>query len=245
MRTFEMLIVFAALMAMIAVVGIAIDWVGKPLRGRRFIPRVYRFDDELANSARQQAASRSAAQAPRGPVFTPLPSTPSLPPAADLTIDAKAPSWKPGATVAQGVPAAPVAVNAAADHAQPGDSVWTQLVEAEQADPNSLAARGRQAPVTPDVWTPGMALDQHIGGRRPAPEVKAERFWKAAAVSPSAVHFGQANKDRLSAGKAPRRRNPRTGKSESLQLMGLREASDERSVRMFWPDEAVDPWSSR
>ena len=46
MGTAEILIVFSALMALIALVTIGIDWLGKPLKNRRFIPRMYRFDDE-------------------------------------------------------------------------------------------------------------------------------------------------------------------------------------------------------
>lgn len=41
-----MIIVFGALMALIALVTIGIDWIGRPLKHRRFIPRLYRFDDE-------------------------------------------------------------------------------------------------------------------------------------------------------------------------------------------------------
>ncbi len=46
MGTAEILIVFSALMALIALVTIGIDWISKPLKNRRFIPRIYRFDDE-------------------------------------------------------------------------------------------------------------------------------------------------------------------------------------------------------
>jgi len=46
MGTGELLTVFAALMAVIAMVGVALDWVGKPMRNRRFTPRIYRYADE-------------------------------------------------------------------------------------------------------------------------------------------------------------------------------------------------------
>jgi len=46
MGTVETIIVFSALMALIALVTVGIDWIGKPLKNRRFIPRIYRFDDE-------------------------------------------------------------------------------------------------------------------------------------------------------------------------------------------------------
>lgn len=46
MGTGELLAVFAALMAVIAMLGIAVDWVGKPMRSRKFTPRIYRYEDE-------------------------------------------------------------------------------------------------------------------------------------------------------------------------------------------------------
>ena len=42
----ETFIAFAAIMIVIALIGAAIDWVGAPLRHRRFVPKAYRFPDE-------------------------------------------------------------------------------------------------------------------------------------------------------------------------------------------------------
>ena len=46
MGTTEIIIVFGALMVLIALVTIGIDWIGKPLKHRRFIARIYRFENE-------------------------------------------------------------------------------------------------------------------------------------------------------------------------------------------------------
>ena len=42
----ETFIAFTAIMIVIALIGAAIDWVGAPLRHRRFVPKAYRFPDE-------------------------------------------------------------------------------------------------------------------------------------------------------------------------------------------------------
>ena len=77
MGTAEMMIVFSALMALIALVTIGIDWIGKPLKHRRFIPRIYRFDDEklpvdeYGNTTfvyrTRRAATTAACHVPTGP----------------------------------------------------------------------------------------------------------------------------------------------------------------------------------
>ena len=77
MDTFELLIVFAALMAVISLVAIAIDWVGRPLKNRRFIPRIYRYDDEISpNDAYELAPPLVAA----GPPLAPGPAVSVAPP---------------------------------------------------------------------------------------------------------------------------------------------------------------------
>ena len=42
----ETYIAFAAIMLVIALLAVAIDWFGKPLRHRKFVPKTYRFPDE-------------------------------------------------------------------------------------------------------------------------------------------------------------------------------------------------------
>lgn len=46
MNSPQLFIAFGALMLIAALLGVAIDWFGKPLRHRRFVPKVYRFPDE-------------------------------------------------------------------------------------------------------------------------------------------------------------------------------------------------------
>ena len=42
----ETFLAFAAIMLIIALIGVAIDWFGTPLRHRKFIPKAYKFPDE-------------------------------------------------------------------------------------------------------------------------------------------------------------------------------------------------------
>lgn len=241
MQTFELLIVLAALMAMISVVAIAIDWVGKPLRSRRFVARVYRFDDEMVTIA------------PDVPIPAPQPSLQRAYPAAPPLGQAVQPTiavpltdaeHRPPATAAAGITKV-AATASGAEHAS--SSTWQDLVAEPQPDrpASQIAGRESQAPPPATEWNPGMPLDQHVAGRRPSPTVKAERFWKSTAHVKDISHFDTADLDRMASGKPPRRRNPRTQKYESLQLAGLREASNETEVRMYWNDDALDPWDAR
>ena len=42
----ETFLAFGAIMLIVALIGVAIDWFGKPLRHRKFIPKAYKFPDE-------------------------------------------------------------------------------------------------------------------------------------------------------------------------------------------------------
>lgn len=42
----QLFLAFGAIMLIAALLGVAIDWFGKPLRHRRFFPKVYRFPEE-------------------------------------------------------------------------------------------------------------------------------------------------------------------------------------------------------
>lgn len=274
MRTFELLIVFAALMAVIALVAIAIDWVGRPLRNRRFIPRIYRYEDEvqpdpaLANPMAATAlGGQPAMHAPQSPPLTapPVMGPPvSMQPPVVATIPAQ---------LAPRAPAADAVIEGHPDRIETRAPLHATPVEATQpttrsafsdslddADPVIGEANGPGTPTlggsrprgiaetipvaAAESWHPGMPLDARAGERKATTAVKAERFWKAAAANiGSLTHFDNADQERMAEGKAPRRRNPRTGELESMELVGLRAASSRSDVRMKWPDDAVDPWS--
>ena len=110
-------------------------------------------------------------------------------------------------------------------------------------DHSAIAVASARADL-PSAWRPGMALDARVADRKPTLAVKAQRFWKTAATASAVTHFDHDNLTLMNDGKAPRRLNPRTGKIETMQLVGLRRASRAGSVRMRWPGDAVDPWSA-
>lgn len=283
MGTAEILIVFSALMALIALVTIGIDWIGKPLKHRRFIPRMYRFDDEklpvdeYGNTTLEQPLDEPTYDTPQ-PYPAPLPYIqpgPRLQPLvggqmpAEISAHASAASSvaemaNPTVAVPIQTPArkaaqlAPVAVASSAASksaftdslAAPGPAAAGQVPFDEEPGRfahSTIAGTGTttMAPTSPEqAWTTGLALDMTVDDQKPSLAIKAERFWMATAEATSNSHFDQDDVDRMASGKAPRRVNPITGRTEAMQLTGLRQASDRDDVRMRWPDDSVDPWSS-
>ena len=241
MRTFELLIVFGALMALIALVGIGLDWIGKPLRGRRFIPRMYRYDDEKLPGALIGPTL--------GPItHSPPPTIGSAPPSGARTgmrpVQRRARrAARPTTRVEQvSHPAAPGGLGAfTASLAATGAS--SDLAASAEPSRKDNTHKGAGPPGGP--WAPGMALDSRVGDRKPAMADKAKRFWLTSAESLGDSHFGDENRGRMHEGKPPQRRNPRTGRVETMQLVGLRQASNADDVRMRWADDSIDPWSAQ
>jgi hypothetical protein len=276
MGTFELLIVFAALMAVIALVAIAIDWVGRPLKNRRFIPRIYRYEDEvspeddyglqppLVSAGPPLSAAPPVVMTPPphpvAPPVTPPPPAVAAPPPASMapvrpeiikpsttTIAAELAPRPPTADAAPVAhpdsiaPSAtgPASTSAFQDTIGPAD----EPVDFAQTKPRGIAETVSEQSAS--AWTPGMPLDARVNDANPTPDEKAARYWIATADGVgSTTHFDAVNLARMAQGKAPTRRNPRSGDVEAMDLVGLRAASHRSDVRMKWPDETVDPWSA-
>jgi len=238
MGTFELLIVFAALMAVISLVAIAIDWIGRPFKTRRFIPRIYRYEDEFV-------ADPALFDAPLAPVAVPVM---AAAPVVVATVAAAA----PGATSVPAPSATPGPdLETPTPHlTRPLSGTGSSFREAVQPDDPADDAHGQIARTIPEAaaasWHPGMPLDARVGDRRATVAVKAERYWKAEAahLSEDHGHFDADARSRMAQGKPPRRRNPRNGDLEAVELVGLRAAANRSDVHMRWPDDAVDPWSA-
>jgi len=242
-----MLIVFGALMALIALVAVAIDWVGKPLRNRRFIPRIYRYGDEIPGTLEAGGGFGTPAQIPVAYPTAPPPHAAVAQPYAPAHLAPAAPALHPAdpntaaspeplTTIpAASAPPAPVLASASAF----SDSVVTN------DGPTQSDRIASTVPVqSANAWQPGMALDSRVRDQSPSPAEKAERFWKTFAHRHGpGSHFDDAMLALMAEGKAPRRRNPRNGAVESVELVGLRAASQLDDVRMLWPDDSADPWS--
>ena len=107
-------------------------------------------------------------------------------------------------------------------------------------DPDEDAEQSRIAttePVAaPTSWQPGDRLDARQNDRKPTTAIKAQRFWQTIAAALDAdSHFDDDARSRMADGRAPRRRNPRTGSTETAALVGLRSAASADEVRMYWP----------
>lgn len=268
MRTVELMIVFGALMAIVAVVAIAIDWVGKPLRGRRFIPRVYRFDDEIEPVITRRSVMAGAAPPPMampvgaGAAPPPLAARAPQPSAGAFSssvaeaaqIGTVSNDWEPNPTIVS-VPAVEIAAPSLAVpqplEADAGPEDWDQLLQSRPDGDISGVDPASTQQWSPAVasWDVSMPLDAVIADQRPTPIDKAERFWKSTAATVAAnqsnSHFDAAQTERMQAGRAPNRLNPRTGRYETPELLGLRAASQPAQVQVFWPGDAIDPWSAQ
>ena len=272
MGTFELLIVFAALMAVISLVAIAIDWVGRPLKNRRFIPRIYRYEDEVSPAEAYEMAPPLVTAGPPlsaappvsvtpPPMPAPAPVQPRIaaPPPASMA-PTSPPIVKPAATTvaAELAPRPPIAepvadatvTTAPATTAPATTSAFQDTIDAEPADTTEGTQRPRGIAETVHeqsaaAWTPDLPLDARVDDANPTPDEKAQRYWIATADAVGATtHFDDVNLARMHQGKAPTRRNPRTGDVEAMELVGLRAGSHRSDVRMKWPDETVDPWSA-
>jgi len=292
MSSFELFVVFAALIALIGLAAIAIDWVGRPLKTKRFIPRIYRFDDEIYHEEPMaglaqgdpaahygQAGLPPVAPPPVGygpgpypvPAHPPVAAQPHLqpleaPPASSAPAAPSVPATPvPAADVPQpSKPARPTVVATVHDtnpdinetgepkrstvsaKTTTSSSVFSDEIS-DDADDNPEQSRiATTEPVAaPTSWKPGDRLDARQNDRKPTTAIKAQRFWQtiAAALEPNS-HFDDDSRSRMADGRAPRRRNPRTGANETAALVGLRAAASADEVRMYWPDDSVDPWSS-
>lgn len=59
----ELFIAFGAVMLVVALLSVAVDWFGKPLKHRRFVPKAYRYPDER-QPRRSQVRSTEWSEAP-------------------------------------------------------------------------------------------------------------------------------------------------------------------------------------
>lgn len=306
----ETYIAFAAVMLVIALLGVAIDWFGKPLRHRKFVPKMYRFPDERVPRrapARSTPWSDSAlvlpvsqgtlepAPRPTGPPpDTTPPARPLFSGAVGSTTTARSASPYPdahlhpvddaGADTAEdrnesGDDAAPLDVPTQTvgavgiDHPDnpddpddpdgPGEPDTDATADAgtehgagsDETDPSPVSVFADVSPpgAEPDGsrrraegWEPGdYVFNFTRDGREPSPTTVRQRFWKNVGAAAGASTFGQANLARLQSGKPPQRRNPRTGRIETMQLPAATydDSNGELPVPS-WPTVAIDPFAS-
>lgn len=209
----ELFIAFGAICLVIALAAVAVDWVGKPLRHRKFVPKVYRYPDE---------------RRPRGSSVRPTEWSDRA-----FVLPVAAPPPRPG------IAASPTAMGAHDGAVHPGLSVFDQDLDDPDEGPPTEAVE----PTRPRGWQPGDSVhqpDDH--GDPPSPALVRERFWRNVAATAGAAMFGADNVDRMAAGRGPRRRNPRTGEVETMRLPDV-DASGTSLPVPSWPDDAIDPFA--
>lgn len=286
----ELLLVFAALMLVISMLAIGVDWVGKPLRHRRFAPRIYRYPDELAVTDLDPSRTGFSDDAfvlpqalPEGVPFVdtqgvsewssahfvlpgpeasadtwgtliaenPTSENPVFEALVNVetwntyersimsseTMPASPPEFPPTQEVeAIQMPVKPV------DAARP--STTFQSLVASTAHTDARRILPSEATSEPGIWKPGDPLwTKTKNGTTPSATTLRRRFWQSASVLiPNVRWYGEENLDRMVHGKAPQRRNRRTGKVETMQLAGLKSAADAGAARPRWPGTEIDPF---
>lgn len=232
---------FGTVMLVVALLGVAIDWFGKPMRHRKFIPKIYRYPDErhrrppagpiLESSAPFQAAAtpvlpaRSASGARAidlDEVATPIAPAPFEP--------APGPQSDAGPTAAPSFDDLEVDIDA--------DRAPTLITVEDLAQVGDAGGRAQGWSAGGDVY------NLTASGNEPSPSTVRARYWRNVGAAPGAAMFGAENVRRMSEGKAPRRRNARSGKSESMRLPSVDYIdSGGKTPVPSWPETSIDPFS--
>ncbi len=244
----ETFLAYGAIMLIIALVGVAIDWFGKPLRHRKFIPKSYKFPDERLF---------------RSQVFNPKPilSTPEIRTAGDsdqhfeltkIPLDHQETAPKMENDVHGSPPIdehLPLPIGNDSEVVTDQASSSQENNDSEEINSTNHNHHAEAIPEPTGVirlhgWSPGgyiYNLTQE--GKEPSPSTVRARFWKNVGVASGSAIFGSLNVDRLREGKPPQRRNPRTGKTETMKvpLLSFKEGGGITPIP-HWPTKAVDPF---
>ena len=258
---------FGAAMLVVALLGVAVDWFGKPLRHRRFVPKIYRFPDERQprhSQVRRTEWSESSLVLPvveatderlvRYPdprlrhqgLPTPTPVVDAGPPTIQVPVvelDADEPPF-----VAAPEPSTIEGIVTLEDIAGDEAEVIDGAEEAEASD--EAASSDETADATADdARSQGWQTGQYVfnltpDGREPSGTTVRTRYWKNVAATPGAAIFGDDNLERMKVGKAPQRLNHRTGKQETMRLPAAQWSDANGTTPVpAWPANEIDPFA--
>ncbi len=248
MQSSGLFIAFGAVMLVIALLAVGIDWLGKPLRHRRFVPKIYRFPDERTprrSKVRETAWSDGSFVLPvaQPTLDERMVRYPDQAPAPQMLLD-------PGPPTTQ-VPLSDLP--AAEPAAEP--EVPITIVTLEDLDPNTVLDPETEpevdaepaappAPAREHGWSPGdYVFNFTSDGSEPSPTTVRTRYWKNVAATAGAALFGAPNMDRMGVGKPPQRRNPRTGAIETMRLpQASYHATNGATPLPEWPCAEIDPF---
>lgn len=266
MTSSGLLIVFVALMGVLAMLAIGIDWLGKPIRNRKFQPRIYRYPDEAMTVTVDPTATTFSEER-----FALPEATPAALPHIDST---GASDWSDAQFAAPAVETAdwgllgetmerdernfaelfgePVADPVAADpgpwpELDSGEDVPTPvtfqtLPQGSKAQPTGLVDPAKL--VEAGGWAPGDSIFAPTADEMPPDETTiSARFWRATVtLMAGSQWYGDEGIDRMTRGLPPQRRNRRTGHVETLDIGAVPTVDGTQAARPHWPDEHVDPF---
>tara|TARA_B100000902_G_scaffold40036_1_gene47587 strand:+ start:6710 stop:7477 length:768 start_codon:yes stop_codon:yes gene_type:complete len=250
----ETFLAFGAIMLIIALIGVAIDWFGTPLRHRKFIPKAYKFPDErlfrsdIFSSSRRTDIQPST-EHPEGSNYRDMIAAGKL---ENTQTESNTNEDSNEAIVeisesSKGEAKLPIKSSAGEETIDRS----SELIIGDESESSKSSAEPEFEATTAGIrlrgWSPGDDIyNLTKSGSEPTPSTVRSRFWKNVGVSPGAIIFGTSNVERLRDGKPPQRRNPRTSKYETMKVHLLSyEDGHGRTPIPNWPNSSVDPFGDR
>ncbi|MCB0994517.1 MAG: hypothetical protein KDB21_05480 [Acidimicrobiales bacterium] len=254
----ETILAFAGIMLVFALAAIGLDWFGKPVKGRRFVAKMYRYPHE-----RRLRGTTTPWRDEDEPVSEHRASAVNT-----AMSGARSAGGRLGRTVSGSVErtvrsaSERASVDVLADEAA-GDEFHAGAPPKSHRDfiaARSLAQKHARATAEHRVirlddelprergrgWSAGDDVFNLLDdGDEPDSEEVARRYWVNVSAADTARMFGEGNHRRMSEGKAPKRRNRRTGRVESMVLdVPDFEATGGSTPVPLWPTGDVDPFDA-
>lgn len=263
----ETILAFAGIMLVFALAAIGLDWFGKPVKGRRFIPKIYRYpherrirgtgtpwltDRQLADQAAREAAERAAREAEKAARRAAAPPKPKLRDTVKETVRA---ANDRAAVLHDGAPTGAIGTDEAPE--APPSSHRDFIAARSLARKHARATAEHRALDTAAVrlgggsgrdrgrgWQVGLDVFNFTEeGTEPDSTEVERRYWLNVAAADTTRMFGEGNHQRMADGKPPKRRNRRTGRVESMQLEGTDfQSTGGLTPVPNWPTSDVDPF---
>ncbi|MEC8985980.1 MAG: hypothetical protein VX763_05130, partial [Actinomycetota bacterium] len=224
----ETFIAFAAIMFVIALIGAAIDWVGAPLRHRKFVPKAYRFPDE-------RLFRNERLRNPNAPSAAPSSRVTHINEEAVVIEGRDSSQVENGTTVITLDPSdgqdqhlglfedqvgnfEPSLEGPSPNEIVPDEGPTTVREETVVATQESISIPNKhEEALRLRGWEPGGYIyNLTKDGREPSPATVKTRYWKNVGAASGSAIFGAQNILRMKEGKPPQRRNYKSGKIETM-----------------------------
>ncbi len=248
MDSAQIFIAFGAVMLVIALLGVVIDWFGKPLRHRRFVPKVYRFPDE------RQPRRSKVRETPWSSAAFVLPVVEQTEPEMLVRYPdqgaggqiAQAPAALAVGGVDPGPPTTQVSPVDLEDLDYTTDSLAESAPRLVTVEEHAAGGSGQDPDTNSrgSAWEPGdYVFNPTTAGTSPSSTTVRTRYWRNVAAAGGASIFGVSNMERMQQGKPPERTNPRTGKVEVMRLPDAANTDGAGTTPIpEWPCAEIDPF---